>query len=615
MREDMQLSSVQEYVFRHAYFFDEMGVVVVGVPKAGSTSLLAGFFAHEGKDPLALLELAVSEEAEWDQGLWSCAGTLRGLLGNRNRKVAQSILSDRGIRKVAFVRHPLSRLLSSWISKLLVAEPYFSEIARQSLGACFDTTAISKLTPLGVAQLLVSSCRKVLSSEWFMADQHFSPQAHLLEWLPSSAEVLDVSRMDGEMHRLLPDSWPRIRRLNTTAGVPGIPITPEFVDLVRTAYAADFQRYGHLFADVQPVAAERLSESEPWLPPDSCFLAHIRAARRLAPWVEAARLREPDPVIAERDEALAAQARLLEERWVLVQDLEKRIGERDETIASQAKMIEERWSIMEDGQRAIAERDEALAAQARLLEKRWVLVQDLEKRIGERDETIASQAKMIEERWSIMEDGQRAIAERDEALAAQARLLEERRLLVQDMEKRIEERDETIASQAKILEERWSIMEDGCRTISERYEALAAQARLLEERWLLVQDLEKRIGERDETLTSRLKVIEERCAIIEDGERAIAERDEALATQARQLEERWSLLQDLEKRIAEHDQTIANQSEVFTQLRFDCEEMREKMRAQEASVASYRRKWSNSWLMSRRLVALWIGKGKENEQF
>ena len=125
-------------------------------------------------------------------------------------------------------------------------------------------------------------------------------------------------------------------------------------------------------------------------------------------------LREADAAIADRDAAIASQAKLLDERWELVQSLGRRLEDRDAAIAAQAKMVEERWAIIEDGQRAIADRDAALASQAKLLDERWELVQSLEHKLEDRDAGIAAQAKMVEERWAIIEDGQRAVARSEE---------------------------------------------------------------------------------------------------------------------------------------------------------------------------------------------------------
>ncbi|MFN3294642.1 MAG: hypothetical protein ACK414_14525, partial [Gemmobacter sp.] len=67
-----------------------------------------------------------------------------------------------------------------------------------------------------------------------------------------------------------------------------------------------------------------------------------------------------------RAEAIAGQARMLEERWSAMQSMEALIRERDEAISGQARMLEERWSAMQSMEAMIRERDEAIAGQARM---------------------------------------------------------------------------------------------------------------------------------------------------------------------------------------------------------------------------------------------------------
>jgi hypothetical protein len=46
-----------------------------------------------------------------------------------------------------------------------------------------------------------------------------------------------------------------------------------------------------------------------------------------------------ESMIREKDEAIAAQARMLEERWTVMQSMESMIRERDELIAEQVKQL------------------------------------------------------------------------------------------------------------------------------------------------------------------------------------------------------------------------------------------------------------------------------------
>jgi 2-polyprenyl-3-methyl-5-hydroxy-6-metoxy-1,4-benzoquinol methylase len=71
------------------------------------------------------------------------------------------------------------------------------------------------------------------------------------------------------------------------------------------------------------------------------------------------------------------------------------VRERDEAIIEQARLLEERWAIINLSEAMIRARDEAITAQARMLEERWKVMQSMETMIQQRDELIAVQAKQL----------------------------------------------------------------------------------------------------------------------------------------------------------------------------------------------------------------------------
>jgi len=70
-----------------------------------------------------------------------------------------------------------------------------------------------------------------------------------------------------------------------------------------------------------------------------------------------------------RDEAIATQSRMLEDRWRIIQSIEAMIREKDESIEAQSRMLEERWAIMQSMESMIRDRDELIAEQAKLIFK------------------------------------------------------------------------------------------------------------------------------------------------------------------------------------------------------------------------------------------------------
>jgi hypothetical protein len=78
--------------------------------------------------------------------------------------------------------------------------------------------------------------------------------------------------------------------------------------------------------------------------------------------------------LAEREQTIVAQHRLIEERFEIIQRMRSEVANRDEIIAGQAELIEERWRVMTHMTQEIANRDDWIAdLQARLGESERVL--------------------------------------------------------------------------------------------------------------------------------------------------------------------------------------------------------------------------------------------------
>ncbi|MFZ3175742.1 MAG: glycosyltransferase [Thiobacillus sp.] len=79
--------------------------------------------------------------------------------------------------------------------------------------------------------------------------------------------------------------------------------------------------------------------------------------------------------LAEREQTIVAQHRLIEERFEIIQQMRSEVANRDQIIAGQAELIEERWRVMTHMTQEIANRDDWIAdLQARLGESERVLV-------------------------------------------------------------------------------------------------------------------------------------------------------------------------------------------------------------------------------------------------
>ena len=100
--------------------------------------------------------------------------------------------------------------------------------------------------------------------------------------------------------------------------------------------------------------------------------------------------------LSDQQQALEAQAALIEERWETIQRMSDTIAQRDASINAQARLIEERAGTIAHMGQEIAHRDEAIAAQARLLEERYAAMTAMEQAIASRDELIGERDREID---------------------------------------------------------------------------------------------------------------------------------------------------------------------------------------------------------------------------
>lgn len=120
-------------------------------------------------------------------------------------------------------------------------------------------------------------------------------------------------------------------------------------------------------------------------------------------------------------------------------DLSRMVEERDLAITGQARLINERWQTMQQMETMILERDRTIASQGDDLEQQRNAMQQLERTIGQRDDALAAADRLVQEK--------------DRAIATQARLLEECRAAVQKLEAVIRERDARLTESVEQLSE------------------------------------------------------------------------------------------------------------------------------------------------------------------
>jgi glycosyltransferase involved in cell wall biosynthesis len=81
---------------------------------------------------------------------------------------------------------------------------------------------------------------------------------------------------------------------------------------------------------------------------------------------------------------------------------------RDQLVAHLPRVLD--WLLFRQNQQEVA-----LSSQARLLEERWSAMQEMERMIQERDATVAAQARLLDERWAAMQAMERLIRDHSRA--------------------------------------------------------------------------------------------------------------------------------------------------------------------------------------------------------
>ena len=110
--------------------------------------------------------------------------------------------------------------------------------------------------------------------------------------------------------------------------------------------------------------------------PDGWFLPRLARATGLDE-----RIFRSARQLSDQQGALDAQARLIDERWATIQQMDTDIAERDTSLKAQADLIDARARAMAHMSTEIAHRDIAITAQGQLLEERFAAMEEMGREI------------------------------------------------------------------------------------------------------------------------------------------------------------------------------------------------------------------------------------------
>jgi hypothetical protein len=284
---------VPRHVLETAVVLEDLRLLFVPVPKAGSTAImwaLAEIVGLKSDDFARSRKLEMTRAlAVHDKSIWGTGYRLEG----RSAEELEWILGSDEWLRVTVVREPMRRLWSGWVSKILVRDPRFSGILRE-------------LSPNSIASArdIVESFRRfagALPGRHAWHDPHWLSQADLIglgdvgyghvgrvEHLDRTMAVL------GEYVVSKGGGVPALRRENRSV----IPFTPSVFDREALDVCTSWTTRDREAFEYQPLAAAEEEE------PDDAWLGMVEAT---IPAIQA---------VIERNERIADMRHMLDARPV-----------------------------------------------------------------------------------------------------------------------------------------------------------------------------------------------------------------------------------------------------------------------------------------------------------
>ncbi len=250
----MAASEIDPYVehsLRTSMFFPATRLFVAGNPKAAGTTLRWWLLQAHGVDLAARTADSWWGESAPFQTVWDSHVDLDYAWGDLSEAQRQDALSSPDVLTVHPVRHPVSRLFSTWSGKYLTGEPYYAE----RLPSGFPEVPASVDDDSHIAELFekfVDALDATVSDHDFLAmDVHFWPQHLLLARHPVGVELVLRQESMGQglaaieshlrAHGLEAGTAPRINE--TVVPYRAELVSDRAADVAISLYEGDFDRW------------------------------------------------------------------------------------------------------------------------------------------------------------------------------------------------------------------------------------------------------------------------------------------------------------------------------------------------------------------------------------
>lgn len=294
----------KSYGVEFGYFVAEMNQFYLHNPKAGSTTMAMLWALIEGFEPTTVCDTAPWPELQWEQSIHSLTWRLRGIYVALPEALKYHVSVSPNVDRVGFVRDPIERFWSAWVSKVLTREPAYRHLDPQ----VSDYSSQQWIQRIREPRLLVQEFRRfvkdfLLRNLPASRDEHFLPQAEIFGEAVTNSEFHHVSQLASHLSRL--ESFYGLEiptnLKNANKGlrqIPGLLSATQYRDL-QDFYEADYRLWGSLFK----VTSKRFPQNWSRFELDILIQKVLNAQRLSVVWDERTRLLEELSVLTARVEA------------------------------------------------------------------------------------------------------------------------------------------------------------------------------------------------------------------------------------------------------------------------------------------------------------------------
>jgi len=271
-------------VIASSYLDEKKKIIFLHIGKSAGTTLNSFFLFQNNYDVNSILEETFHPEVGWDQAVWSKIQVLPGYMLNVPTERSAQLLGDPTYRKIVFLRNPIERFWSSWVSKIFLGEPRYLDIRRATILPEDEIILANDPTTADIGAIFDRFVAYFLESNFLQKDNHFLDFSSLLIGRPSDTELVELKELNKTMQSIYGFEWENFSgNRNSARDILHGPIcSPKSYELLRIFYHEDFLNFDNVFS----------MENKPeWLPADnraSFDFAHYRFHNRAAYRLKAA---------------------------------------------------------------------------------------------------------------------------------------------------------------------------------------------------------------------------------------------------------------------------------------------------------------------------------------